>query len=66
VNEDVIEMQSEFVYFEMNVVNERDFRVYLVMFLIQLMIEGDLVDQVKHDFVEDEEQLVVKLDFSKI
>jgi hypothetical protein len=66
VNEDVIEMQSEFVYFEMNVVNERDFRVYLVMFLIQLMIEGDLVDQVKHDFVEDEEQLVVKLDFSRI
>jgi hypothetical protein len=66
VNEDVIEMQSEFVYFEMNVVNERDFRVYLVMFLIQLMIEGDLVNQVKHDFVEDEEQLVVKLDFSKI
>jgi hypothetical protein len=66
VNEDVIEMQSEFVYFEMNVVNERDFRVYLVMFLIQLMIEGDLVDQVNHDFVEDEEQLVVKLDFSRI
>jgi hypothetical protein len=44
MNEDEIEMQNEFVYFEVNVVNELNFLEYLEEFLIQLMIDDDLVN----------------------